>query len=55
MIILYAGLLLGILGLIFGGVLTFAAKKFHVEVDERVEQIKECLGGANCGACGYAG
>mgnify|MGYP003290919194 CR=1 FL=1 len=55
MIILYAGLLLGILGLIFGGVLTFAAKKFHVEVDERVEQIKDCLGGANCGACGYAG
>lgn len=55
MIIVYAGLLLGILGLIFGGVLTFAAKKFHVEVDERVEQIKECLGGANCGACGYAG
>ena len=55
MIIVYAGLLLGALGLIFGGVLTFAAKKFHVEVDERVNQIKECLGGANCGACGYAG
>ena len=53
--ILYAGLLLGILGLIFGLVLTFASKKFHVDVDERVGQIKECLGGANCGACGYAG
>lgn len=53
--ILYAGLLLGILGLIFGLVLTFASKKFHVEVDERVEQVKNCLGGANCGACGYAG
>ena len=33
MTILYAGLLLGALGLIFGCVLTFAAKKFHVEVD----------------------
>ena len=55
MIIVYAGLLLGALGLIFGGVLTFASKKFHVDVDERVEQIKECLGGANCGACGFAG
>ena len=55
MTILWAGLLLGALGLIFGGVLTFAAKKFHVEVDERVEKIRECLGGANCGACGFAG
>ena len=55
MTILYAVLLLGGLGLVFGGVLTFAAKKFHVEVDERVGQVRECLGGANCGACGYAG
>ena len=55
MTILYAGLLLGMLGLVFGGVLTFAAKKFHVDVDERVGKIRECLGGANCGACGYAG
>lgn len=55
MTIVYAGLLLGVLGLAFGGLLTFAAKKFHVQVDERIEQVKECLGGANCGACGYAG
>lgn len=55
MTILYAALLLGGLGLIFGGVLSFASKKFHVDVDERVEQVKQCLGGANCGACGYAG
>ncbi len=50
-----AGLLLGALGLIFGAVLSFAGKKFHVEVDERVAQVRECLGGANCGSCGYAG
>ena len=55
MTILYAGLLLGALGLIFGGMLSFASKKFHVDVDERVSQVRECLGGANCGACGYAG
>lgn len=55
MTILYAVLLLGVLGLIFGGVLTYADKKFHVEVDERIAQVRECLGGANCGACGYAG
>ena len=55
MTILYAGILLGALGVIFGGVLSFASKKFHVEVDERVAQVRECLGGANCGACGYPG
>ena len=55
MTILYAGLLLGILGVIFGGVLSFASKKVHVEVDERIEKVRECLGGANCGACGYPG
>ena len=41
MTILYAGILLGALGLIFGGVLSFASKKFHVEVDERVDQVRE--------------
>ena len=55
MTILYAALLLGALGLIFGGVLTFASKKFYVQVDERIEKVRECLGGANCGACGYPG
>lgn len=53
--ILYAVFLLGVLGIIFGAVLTFASKKFHVEVDERVEKVRSCLAGANCGACGYPG
>ena len=53
--ILIAALLLGALGLIFGLVLTFASKKFHVEEDPRLEQVKALLGGANCGACGYPG
>lgn len=46
---------LGILGLFFGLILGFAAKVFHVEVDERVERINEVLPQANCGACGYPG
>ena len=33
--ILKAVILLGIMGLIFGAVLAFAAQKFAVEVDER--------------------
>lgn len=53
--ILLACAILGALGLIFGLALNFAGKKFHVEKDERVAKIRECLGGANCGACGYAG
>ena len=55
MAILYAGLVLGGIGLVFGLILTFASKAFHVDVDERVEQVRACCAGANCGACGYAG
>ena len=36
-------------------VLVIAAKYMFVPVDEKVEQIRDCLPGANCGACGYAG
>lgn len=46
---------LGIIGLIFGILLEVADKKLAVEVDERITKVTEALGGANCGACGYAG
>ncbi|MGL5616786.1 MAG: RnfABCDGE type electron transport complex subunit B [Sarcina sp.] len=55
MSILYAALSLGVLGLIFGALLGFASKKFEVKVDERIPKLRECLPGANCGGCGYAG
>lgn len=35
--------------------LALAAKFFAVPVDEKAVAIRECLSGANCGACGYAG
>lgn len=54
MIILYSVLTLGVLGLVSGGMLAFAAKKFSVPVDPRVEKLINVLPGANCGACGYA-
>jgi len=54
-LLLYAALALGGIGIVFGILLSVAAKVFAVEVDERVEQINELLPGANCGACGYAG
>lgn len=46
---------LGGLGLFFGAGLAFAAKKFAVEIDPKIEQIIEILPGVNCGACGQPG
>ena len=39
----------------FGLGLAFAAKKFAVEMDPRIERVSEVLAQAHCGACGYAG
>jgi len=52
---IYAIIILGALGLIYGLGLAFASKKFHVEVDPKIEAIVEALPSANCGACGYPG
>ena len=53
--ILIAIAILGGLGLVFGLVLAAASKIFYVETDPRLEKLNECLPGANCGGCGYAG
>ena len=53
--ILIATLVVGVVGLLLGLALVTASKKFYVEVDDRVTKVRECLRGANCGACGYAG
>ena len=53
--IMYPILSIGGMGLLFGVGLGIAAKKFAVPVDERVENVKENLPGANCGGCGFAG
>ncbi|KWT94610.1 4Fe-4S binding protein [Candidatus Magnetominusculus xianensis] len=42
-------------GAIFGFGLAFAAKKFSVQMDPRIEQVRDVLAGAQCGACGFAG
>lgn len=54
-IIIQSSLTLGAMGLIFGALLAFAAKKFAVEVDPRVVEVREAVPGANCGACGFPG
>ncbi|RMG69692.1 MAG: RnfABCDGE type electron transport complex subunit B [Nitrospirae bacterium] len=42
-------------GAVFGMGLAFAAKKFSVKRDPRIDQVREHLAGAHCGACGYPG
>lgn len=43
------------IGLILGLGLALASKFMAVPTDEKEAKIRECLPGANCGACGYTG
>ncbi len=42
-------------GLLAGVLLALISKFFGVPEDEKVKEIRACLPGANCGACGYKG
>lgn len=53
--VLYAGIILGVIGFIIGVFLAFASIKFKVEIDPKIEKIVKFLPGANCGGCGYPG
>jgi ADP-ribosylglycohydrolase len=53
--ILLSILVLSGLGALFGAILSFASKIFYVEVDPKVQAVRDCLAGANCGGCGYPG
>ena len=44
-----------IFGVCCGVALAYAAKRFAVKVDPKIEAVRACLPGANCGACGFAG
>jgi len=54
-LIVLSTLSISLLGLVFGALLAYAAKKLKVEIDPRIEQIEAILPGVNCGGCGYAG
>ena len=43
------------LGIVFGIALALVAARFVVKTDPKVDQVRETLPGANCGACGFAG
>ena len=55
MIVVYAVLILGVLGGLFGFGLAVASKIFEVKKDPRIEEVHNTLPGANCGGCGFAG
>lgn len=44
-----------IIGIICGTVLVVASKLMAVREDEKYPKLRDCLPGANCGACGFAG
>lgn len=46
---------LGVLALLFGAILGYAAIRFRVESDPLVEQIDDILPQTQCGQCGYPG
>ncbi len=53
--IIFPVIVVTVIGLIAGLGLALASKFMFVPVDEKQEKIRECLPGANCGACGFSG
>ena len=53
--VLTAFLVVTLIGLTAALLLALAAHFLSVKEDENVKLVRECLPGANCGACGYAG
>ncbi len=53
--ILIAAGIVAAVGLVVGIFLGIFGKIFAVPTDERVEAVRECLPGNNCGGCGYSG
>lgn len=54
-VIITAVAVVAIIGLIAGLGLAIASIVMAVPKDEKAEAIRECLPGANCGACGFSG
>jgi len=54
-IVFNAIVLVAAVGFICAVLLAVASKVMAVQVDERQSELRACLPGANCGACGYSG
>ena len=53
--ILFPVLISFAVAIICGVILTISSRLFAVKEDEKFIKIRDCLPGANCGACGYSG
>lgn len=53
--VLTAFLVVTLIGLVAALLLALASHFLSVKEDENVKLVRDCLPGANCGACGYAG
>ena len=53
--VLIAIIVVAAIGAVCAVVLVIASKFMAVPVDEKFPKVRECLPGANCGGCGYAG
>ena len=53
--IVIAVIVVTVIGILCAVMLSVASKVMTVKVDERVTKVRECLPGANCGGCGFAG
>lgn len=53
--ILWATVIIGGTGLLFGVILSVASMYLSVEEDPRIDQVEKMLPGYNCGACGTPG
>ncbi|MEN9444215.1 MAG: Nitrogen fixation protein rnfB [Bacteroidota bacterium] len=54
-ILIYTIVTVVALGVVSAVILFFAAQKFKVYEDPRIDQVEAVLPGANCGGCGFAG
>src|SRR6056297_2129817 len=53
--IIYTVATLSAIGTSAAVILFFAAQKFKVYEDPRIDEVEEALPASNCGGCGYAG
>lgn len=53
--IILPAIILFVLALVFAVVLAYLGKKLAVSHDERIDDVRACLSGANCGGCGHPG
>ena len=55
MLYVFPALLIAVISGVLAFLLAYLGKKLAVKKDERIDKVKDCLAGANCGGCGYAG